>query len=64
LHVGIIMFFRPNVSTCLSLDQVVTRTGVILCMGDDLIFVKSVTEMRRMQKCLGLECSIDHTEVH
>jgi hypothetical protein len=58
------MFFRPNVSTSVSLDQVVTRTGVILCMGNDPIFVKPVTAMRRMQEFLGLDCYIDHTEVH
>jgi hypothetical protein len=48
-----IMFFRPNVSTYISLGLVLTGIGMDLGMGGDLIFVKSVTAMWRMQEFVG-----------
>jgi len=53
LHMGMIMSFRPNVSTCVLLDLVLTRTGMNLGVSGDLIFVKSVTAMWRMREFLG-----------
>ena len=47
------MSFRPNVSTCVSLDLVLTRTGMNLGVDGDLIFVKSVTAMWRTREVLG-----------